>query len=86
MRPPRLGYPLLTLTIHPFFLLGYVIDLPAIAVPVLIKGAERGELGRVIVSLPCFLVIRIVNAAFMLRAVWLEFVVGRPLLGYEKGH
>jgi biofilm PGA synthesis N-glycosyltransferase PgaC len=78
--------PLLALFIHPLFLLGYFIDLPAIAVPVIAKGIERGELGRVLVSLPCFLLMRMVNALFMLKAVWAEFVIGRPLLVYEKGH
>jgi len=78
--------PLLAIFIHPLFLLGYVIDLPAVAIPVLVKGIERGELGRVCLSLPCFLVLRIVNAIFMLKAVWAEFVIGRPLLVYEKGH
>ena len=78
--------PLLALMIHPLFLLGYLIDLPAVAVPVIVKGIQRGELGRVLLSLPCFLVMRLVNSIFMLRAVWLELVVGRSLLVYEKGH
>ena len=37
--------PLLAVLIHPLLLLGYVIDLPAVAVPVLVKGYQRGELG-----------------------------------------
>lgn len=78
--------PLLAVLIHPLFLLGYLIDLPAVAIPVIAKGVERGELGRVLLSLPCFLVLRLVNSVFMLRAVWSEFVVGRSLLVYEKGH
>ena len=28
----------------------------------------------------------VVNGAFMLRALWAELVLGRPLLVYEKGH
>lgn len=78
--------PLLAIFVHPLFLLGYVIDLPAVAVPVIAKGIERGELGRVLLSLPCFLVMRLVNSVFMLRAIWSEFVLGRTLLVYEKGH
>ena len=78
--------PLLAILIHPLFLLGYVIDLPAVAVPALAKGMQRGELGRVIASLPCFIVLRLVNAVFLLRALWCEFVLGRTLLVYEKGH
>ncbi|HEX2727967.1 MAG TPA: glycosyltransferase family 2 protein, partial [Beijerinckiaceae bacterium] len=78
--------PLLAVLIHPLFLLGYLIDLPAVAIPVIAKGIERGELGRVLLSLPCFLILRLVNSAYMLRAVWSELVVGRSLLVYEKGH
>jgi cellulose synthase/poly-beta-1,6-N-acetylglucosamine synthase-like glycosyltransferase len=79
-------FPLLALFVHPLFLLGYVIDLPAVAVPVMAAGIKRGELARVIVSLPCFIVMRFVNAIFMLRALWSELVIGRTLLVYEKGH
>lgn len=78
--------PLLTIFVHPAFILGFVLDLPAVAVPVLAKGWERAEFGRALLSLPCFLVMRLVNAAFMIRAVWLECVIMRPLLVYEKGH
>jgi poly-beta-1,6-N-acetyl-D-glucosamine synthase len=78
--------PLLALFLHPAFALGFVLDLPAIAVPVLTKGWQRRELGRAFISLPCFLIMRFVNALFMIRAVWLECVVMRPLLVYEKGH
>jgi hypothetical protein len=38
------------------------------------------------VSFPSFFVLRIVNGFFMLAAVWREFVLGQPLLVYEKGH
>ena len=79
-------FPLLALLVSPLFLLGYIIDLPLVAVPTLVKGARRGELGRVLLSLPCFLVMRFVNAVFMLRAAWSEFVLNRTLLVYEKGH
>lgn len=78
--------PLLAVLVHPLLLLGYVIDLPAVAVPALAKGRERGEVGLVLASLPAFFVLRIVTGFFLLRAIWAEFVVGRPLLVYEKGH
>lgn len=78
--------PLLAILVHPLFLLGYIIDLPAVAVPVIAQGIRRREVGRVLLSLPCFLAMRLVNAVFMLRAVWAEMVMGRPLLVYEKGH
>ena len=78
--------PLLAVLVHPLFLLGYVIDLPAVAVPVLAAGIKRGEVGRALLSLPCFLLIRMANSVFMLRAFWSELVLRRSLLIYEKGH
>jgi len=36
--------------------------------------------------LPCFILMRLVNALFMLKALWFEVVLSRPLLVYEKGH
>lgn len=78
--------PLLALLVHPLFLLTYFIDLPAVAVPALIAGVRRNEVGRVLLSLPCFVALRILNAVFMLRAVWSEFIMGKTLLTYEKGH
>ncbi len=78
--------PVLAVLIHPVFLLGYLIDAPAVAGPVLFKGFQRRELGKVIVSLPCFFVLRIVNGLFMLAALWSEIVMRRRLMVYEKGH
>jgi cellulose synthase/poly-beta-1,6-N-acetylglucosamine synthase-like glycosyltransferase len=78
--------PLLAVFLTPLAVLVYVIDIPAIAVPVLAKGYERGELGRAIVSLPAFVVLRIVNSLFLFRALYSEFVLGRSLAVYEKGH
>lgn len=71
---------------NPWLLLGYVIDVPAIAVPVLVGAARRGEILRALASLPAFFVLRTVNAVYFLRAAWLELVVGRTLTVYEKGH
>lgn len=78
--------PLLAVLVHPLFLLGYVADLPAVLIPVVAAGIKRRELGRVLLSIPAFLVLRLTNAVFMLRAVWMELVMNRPLLTYEKGH
>lgn len=78
--------PLLAILIHPLFLLGYIADLPAVLIPVVAAGVKRGELGRVLLSVPVFLVLRLTNAIYMLRAVWMEVVMQRPLLTYEKGH
>ncbi|MBI2616029.1 MAG: glycosyltransferase [Gemmatimonadetes bacterium] len=70
----------------PWLLLGYVIDVPAVMVPVLAGAIPRRELARALGSLPAFFVLRTVNGAFFLRAAWAELLAGRPLRVYEKGH
>jgi cellulose synthase/poly-beta-1,6-N-acetylglucosamine synthase-like glycosyltransferase len=71
---------------NPWLLLGYVIDLPAVVVPVLVGAVPRREVGRAVASLPAFFVLRTINAVFFLGAVWTELVRGRSLHVYEKGH
>jgi len=78
--------PLLSLFVSPLFLLGYVIDLPIIAVPVLAEGVKRKEVGRVLLSLPAYPVLRMLNTAIILRAIWLELVMKQSFRIYEKGH
>jgi biofilm PGA synthesis N-glycosyltransferase PgaC len=78
--------PLLAILVNPLFLFGYLIDAPAVIVPVLVKGVQRRETRRVLASIPSFFVLRIVNGVFMLKAFWQEFVMGRSLKVYEKGH
>lgn len=67
-------------------MMGYVIDVPAVAVPVLVGAIARRETRRALASLPAFFVIRTANAAFFLKAAWLELVMQRPFTTYEKGH
>ena len=69
----------------PWFLLGYVVDAPALLVPVLAGAIPRGEVKRALASMPAFFVLRTVNAVFFLRAVLSE-VFGRGFHTYEKGH
>lgn len=71
---------------NPYFLLGYIIDIPAIVVPVLVGAVRRREIGRALVSVPSFFVLRTVNAVFFLGAAWAEIVRHRSFLIYEKGH
>lgn len=79
--------PLLALIFkNPWFLLGYIIDVPALLVPVVAGSLPRGELGRALVSFPSFLVLRAVNALFFVEAVWSEWIMGRRFAIYEKGH
>jgi poly-beta-1,6-N-acetyl-D-glucosamine synthase len=70
----------------PWLLLGYVIDAPAVLVPVLAGAAPRREIGRALASAPAFFVLRTVNALCFLRAVTAELVLGRTFSRYEKGH
>lgn len=79
--------PVLAIVLHaPWLLLGYVIDVPAVMVPVLAGAIPRRELPRALGSLPAFFVLRTINGAFFLRAAWAELVAGRSLRVYEKGH
>jgi cellulose synthase/poly-beta-1,6-N-acetylglucosamine synthase-like glycosyltransferase len=71
---------------NPWILLGYVIDAPAILIPVLAGAARRKEVRRALASVPAFFVLRTVNAVFFLRAVCAELLFDRPLHVYEKGH
>ena len=70
----------------PWLLLAYVIDAPALAVPVLAGAARRREVGRALASLPAFFVLRTVNSLFFLEAVWSEWIRRRRFTTYEKGH
>lgn len=78
--------PLLAWHVSALFLLIYVIDLPAMLIPVLVKAAQRRDLRRALASVPAFLILRFVNAVYFLKALWAELVLRRPLRVYEKGH
>jgi len=78
--------PILSVTVSPLFLLGYIIDLPMILVPTLVKAYSRGETWKALTSVPAFLVLRIVNSAIFLEAIFNEFVLKKTLSSYEKGH
>jgi cellulose synthase/poly-beta-1,6-N-acetylglucosamine synthase-like glycosyltransferase len=78
--------PVLAALVSPLFLLGYLVDIPAVLVPVLWHAWRHGEVGRALASLPGFLVLRALNSFFLLAAAWSEVVRGRRLDVYEKGH
>jgi biofilm PGA synthesis N-glycosyltransferase PgaC len=79
--------PVLAITLgNPWLLLGYVIDVPAVAIPVLVGAVRRREIRRAVLSLPAFFVLRTVNAMFFLKAAWMELVMNRTFATYEKGH
>jgi cellulose synthase/poly-beta-1,6-N-acetylglucosamine synthase-like glycosyltransferase len=71
---------------NPYILLGYVIDVPAVLVPVTVGAWKRRDLPRALASVPSFFLLRTVNAVFFLMAVWSEIIRGRTLAVYEKGH
>jgi cellulose synthase/poly-beta-1,6-N-acetylglucosamine synthase-like glycosyltransferase len=78
--------PVLAIVLDPLVLLAYLVDAPVVVVPVLWQAIGRRETGRALASFPAFFVLRVVNAVYMLGAVWREVVLRRPLLVYEKGH
>ena len=79
--------PILALLLaRPWILLGYVIDAPAVLVPVIAGAARRREVGRAIASVPAFFILRTVNALFFLRAACAELLLGRSFHVYQKGH
>jgi poly-beta-1,6-N-acetyl-D-glucosamine synthase len=78
--------PILAIAITPWLLVAYAIDIPAVLVPVAVHALPRGNFWRAMASIPSFFVLRLVNAVFFLRAVWLELVVGQTFRVYEKGH
>lgn len=71
---------------EPLLLLVYVLDAPALMVPVLTQAAERKEFWRALASIPSFFVLRVVNSVFVLEAIWSELIMKRQFLVYEKGH
>lgn len=73
-------------TQNPWILIVYVLDGPALLVPVLTQASARNEFWRALASVPAFFVLRIVNCMFVLEAIWSEFIIGRRLAVYEKGH
>jgi biofilm PGA synthesis N-glycosyltransferase PgaC len=74
------------LFMQPLFLLGYIIDLPAVIVPALFTPEGRKNVWRVLASVPAFLVLRTVNGYFIINALWHELILRQPLKVYEKGH
>ena len=77
--------PLLAVLVSPWYALGYVIDLPVVAIPVLVGAWRRGETWLAVTSLPCYFALRLANCWFMLRAA-LDEARGHRLATYEKGH
>ena len=71
---------------NPLVLIVYVLDAPAVLVPVLMQAAKRRETMQALASVPSFFVLRVVNCVFVLEALWSELVIGRRLAVYEKGH
>ena len=70
----------------PILLLAYFIDLPIVMIPVLVKARERKEVLKAVTSVPCFMVLRLVNSFFILEAFVTEFVLKRSFNTYLKGH
>jgi biofilm PGA synthesis N-glycosyltransferase PgaC len=78
--------PFLSIIVNPLFLIGYIIDAPAVLVPVFMKAIQRKEFFKALNSVPAFFVLRFVNGIFFLEAIWMELILGRSFKTYEKGH
>lgn len=60
--------PLLVLILmKPWLLLGYIIDIPALLIPLIAGSLPRKEFGKALSSLPAFFVLRTVNSVFFWR-------------------
>ncbi len=71
---------------NPLFLIGYIIDIPAILIPTLTVAIKRKEVFKVLSSIPAFFVLRTVNGIFMLEAIFSEWILRKSFKVYEKGH
>lgn len=79
--------PILTVLLRmPVLLLAYLIDFPVILIPVISAARKRREVLKATVSVPCFLMLRLVNSWFMLEAFVKEVILKRPFHIYQKGH
>ena len=55
-------------------------------VPTLLGAWRRREAKLAFASVPAFLVLRVVNGIFLMRALASELVLRRTLAVHEKGH
>jgi cellulose synthase/poly-beta-1,6-N-acetylglucosamine synthase-like glycosyltransferase len=78
--------PALALIVSPWFLLAYVLDVPAVIIPVAAIALRRHEFGRAVASMPAMYVLRMLNSLMILQAFVAEVVLGRRFAVYEKGH
>lgn len=78
--------PALAWIISPWFLLAFVLDVPAVLVPVVAAAVRRRELKQALASIPAMYVLRMLNSLEILRAFVAEVVLGRRFAVYEKGH
>lgn len=67
-------------------LLGILVDVTIVAVPCLLKGYAMGMTGKVVTSLPAYMVIRFVNIYVFWRSLWKEWIIGDKLTDWKKGH
>jgi len=78
--------PLSAVFISPWLLLGYIIDLPLVAAPMLIEAYSRKETLKALAAIPSIALLRIVNAAIFFEVLVKELILDMPLTQYEKGH
>jgi cellulose synthase/poly-beta-1,6-N-acetylglucosamine synthase-like glycosyltransferase len=77
---------LAVLLMMPSLLLAYFIDIPIILIPIILTARTRNEVRKALLSVPCFLLLRLANSWFMLEAFATEMVMGKSFHTYQKGH
>jgi biofilm PGA synthesis N-glycosyltransferase PgaC len=70
----------------PILLLAYFIDLPLVMIPVVVTARKRDEVLKAVSSVPCLMVLRLLNSYFILEAFVSEFILKRSFNTYIKGH
>jgi hypothetical protein len=55
-------------------------------IPVVVTARKRKEILKAVLSVPCFMVLRLLNSYFILEAFVSEFVLKRSFNTYLKGH
>jgi biofilm PGA synthesis N-glycosyltransferase PgaC len=80
--------PLLAIVFQNPVLYAYAVgaDVAFIVIPVAWRGYRMGMLKKVLGSIPSFLVLRLVNSFFFMRACISEMILKKSFTTYEKGH
>ena len=68
------------------FLYAMFADTVFVSIPAIWKGIKMKLLREVIISMPCFFILRTLNTIILYEAFISEFLLGKSFHTYEKGH